>query len=160
MNRQALFERLIASLVFVMAAACFALPFLSVSVDERHGEATGIQLVREDEDLRGRYVHDSFRGEVERLVNRGELPAKIVLGLVAVGIAVAWMPGRWGLRLPLAAALLGLLGMAVFMRTTMPPFSPPDSDRRYGFWLLGLLLVAAATWCIVRLRRERVVLYG
>jgi hypothetical protein len=158
-NRRAVFERLVASLVFVMAAACFALPFLSVSVDQRRGEATGIQLVREDEDLQGHYVHDSYRGEVEQLVNRGELPAKIVLAFAVAGIAVAWVPGLWGLRLPLAAALLGLLGMAIFMRTTMPPFTPPDSDRRYGFWLLGALLVAAGTWCIVRLRRERVLLY-
>ena len=160
MSRRALFERLIASLVFIMGAACFALPFLSVSVDARRGEATGIQLITENEDFQGRYVHDAYRGEVEQLVDRGELPAKIMLALVVMGVAVAWVPGKLGLRLAVGTALLGLLGMGIFMRTTMPTFSPPDSVRRYGFWLFGALLIAAATWCTALLRRERVRLYG
>jgi hypothetical protein len=144
--------RVAAPLAVLGAAVSFLLPWLTVTADERRAEATGLQLVTGDPELTGHYVHDAWRGEVEKIVGNAEvwaLPAFVAvlaaLGLTLIPHRLAWWAalGATGV-----AAVLGLL----WFQASSSTFNPPDSNRGGGVWIALAFLVLAAVPIVVRLR--------
>jgi hypothetical protein len=142
----------VASALFALVALSFSFPFVAAESDRRQGSATGIELVAGEGTLRGHYVHDVYRGEVEAFLDRGYLPALIVLGATLAGIAVAWIPWRSGAAAACSLALIGLLGLGALYQATSNAYSPTVQEWHYGFWLafVGLGLVFAWTTQLVR----------
>jgi hypothetical protein len=147
-------RQLLSPLVFLLVAACFLLPFLRVSVDPRRADATGVELMSGDAVITGRYVHDSYRGEVESLVDDGRPFAAFAFGCTVAGFALAWLRGSKASWAGVILAILGLLGMLALWQATTPAFEPPESDHRYGFWLGTAAFLVAAAWSVVRVRHE------
>ena len=144
--------RVLTSVLFTVALAAFALPFFRAVSDERVSRATGLELAAADAPIAGRYVHAAYEGEVEQLVRQARAPAIVALGAALVGITAAWLPHRIASFLGLAAAVVGTLALFVLWQVTTPTFEPPETDRRYGFWLAMLLFLAAVVWNVRRLR--------
>lgn len=138
--------RLLASALFAGAALAFLLPFLAVQSDLRFARATGGELVRQTAPITGRYVHDAYRGEVERLVDRGRTPSLLAFAAAVAGLALAWLPWRVGPALGLAFGLLGDAAMFALYQSTSASFAPPEIDHRYGFWAAFGLFGLAALW--------------
>ena len=143
----------VSAAVFAAAAACFFLPFLTVA-EERRASPTGIDLAAGTTEFAGRYVHAAYEGEVEQLVANGRVQALLALTFAAAGFALAFVPRRMALKLALAAAAAGLVAMLALALATMPVVGP-ESDRRYGFWLVVCLFLVGGAWNAVRLSRER-----
>lgn len=146
--------RLLASAAFAASAASFLFPFLTATVDERRAEATGIDLVTGTPSLTGTYVHASYVGHAETLVDLGRFPAIAVFAAAAAGALLAWLPTRTALRGGIAATVAGLAGWgALWAATTPGPSLLASADHRYGFWLAGGLLLVAGGWSVRCLRR-------
>ena len=131
--------RLAAVSLLAAAAGCFALPWLSVTLEERRGRGSGLELVRDRQSVSGRYVHASSEGEVEDLFDNGSLWARIALiliGITLVLLLIPWRPATWVGAVAWALTILGLLAWTQAVTTQ---FVPPYVDRLTGFWLaLGL----------------------
>ena len=128
--------RLLISATFGVTAASFLLPFLTVSLDERRAEATGLDLVTNTPSLSGHYVHASYVGDVELLVRDGHAPALVAFALALAGIVAAWLPRRAAVASGVLVAFLGLIGMwAVWSATTGGPQLFASWGHLYGFWL-------------------------
>jgi hypothetical protein len=131
--------RIAAVALLAASAACFALPWLSDTMEERRGRATGLELVRDRPELSGRYVHESSEGEVENAFENGSLWARIALVLVGVTLVlvlVTWRPATW-----IGAVFWGLttLSLLAWTQAVTKEFVPPYVDRLSRFWLtLGL----------------------
>jgi hypothetical protein len=145
-------KRLVLATLFAATAAAFALPFLHV-VEQREAKATGIQLVAGRASFSGEYVNPTFEGEVEQTVERGFVHARLAFGFACLGVALAFAPGRWGYRLGLVGAALGLVTLGTFYLATTPVIGP-ENERLSGFWLALALFVAAGAFAVLRLRRE------
>jgi hypothetical protein len=145
-------SRIGAPLALGSALASFLLPWLTVTADERRAEATGLELVTGDVGYTGQYVHDAWRGEVERLVENGEswaLPAFVAVVVAVALVLLPWRPAWWaGLAVTGAALILILL----WLQATSSAFNPPDPNREWGVWSALVLLVLAAVPMILRLR--------
>jgi hypothetical protein len=151
--RRSLVARLAAVLLTLAAAACFALPWLTVTMEERRGRGTGLELVRDRPDFSGRYVHASSEGEVEDAFDNGSLWARIalvLLGVTLLFLLVPWRPATWIGAVFWALTTLSLLA---WTQAVTKEFVPPYVDRLAGFWLtLGLMASVIAP--IVVLLRE------
>jgi hypothetical protein len=148
-------SRLLAAAAFAATAASFLLPFLTVTL-ERRAEATGIDLVRDSPAMTGRYVHDSYVGEVELLVGRGHVPAIVVFSLALAGFLVACVPARKAFACGAVVATAGLAAMWALWETTTPgSLILASSAHRYGFWLAAALFAVSGGAIVRGLRTSR-----
>ena len=136
--------RLAAISLLLLSIACFALPWVTVQEDTRRADATGLELVRRDVVISGRYVHASSEGDVEIIVHNSETWARIAAVLV---VLVPVRPFEWAAAVVTALATLALIAWTQAATADLPP---PNGDRHAGFWL-SLLLGALALVPIVLL---------
>jgi hypothetical protein len=135
--------KLVLSAAFLAAAVCFVLPFVVVSIDERVGRGSGVELASGDADISGRYVHQSYEGQVEDGIEVAQLPAGVAFGAVLVAAVGAWLPKRTGLWLALAAAVLGVLALLWMRQALSGQNLLAEVAWRYGHWSSLLVLLAA-----------------
>ncbi len=136
--------------VLAIAVGAFSLPFVTVS-EELVARATGFELVRDDPELSGRYVHEQYRGEVEAIVGNGHVPALLALALAGVGLAATLVPGPGGLWAAALASGAGFLTALALSQTTSSQFVA--SMRHAGWWLLLLCFALAAVRAASAARR-------
>jgi hypothetical protein len=127
--------KLVMSAVFLGAAMCFLLPFLVLSIDERVGRGSGAELATGNADVSGRYVHDSYEGQIEEGMDLAELPSAVALFALLGGAVGAWLPSRKGFWLGLAAALAGLLGLFWLRQALSGPSLLAEVELQSGYWL-------------------------
>lgn len=145
--------KLVLSAAFLAAAVCFVLPFLVVSIDERLGRGNGIELASGDAAISGRYVHQSYVGQVEDGIDLAQLPAGVAFAAVLAGAVGAWLPSRKGFWLGLGAGIIGLLCL-LWMRQALTGQSLlANVEWRYGYWLSVVVVLAAAAAASVFLYR-------
>lgn len=142
-----LVARLVASLLFALLAAAFVLPAISVAVDERRAEASGLELAFGDPDLSGRYVHAAYEGEVESFVADLGGPARGAFVCALAALALVWLPGRAGPATGAGLTALALLGLLLFYLTTTSGFDLVDAELRLGYPVLVVAALAALAWC-------------
>lgn len=143
--------RVAAPLVLIVGLGCFGLPWLTVTADSRAADATGFELVTRNVEFTGRYVHDAWRGEVEGIVEGGELWALPAFAALAVTLALVLLPFRaaWWAALGFSTAAAILLFL--WLQATTSAFSPPYSDRHWGIWLALTIVPLVAVPIIARL---------
>ena len=146
--------KLFLSTVLLGATVCFLLPFLVLTVDERRGEATGVELVTGDAAVTGRYVHDAYRGQAEDGLELVQLPAAIAFFALLIGAVGIWIPGRRGFWVGLAAAGLGLIGGFWMRQALSGPQLLTEDQWQYGYWLATVLILASAALSAVLLYRS------
>ena len=127
--------RLVGSLLFLLVAGTFALPFVAVSSDARRAQASGLELAEGEAELSGHYVHAAYEGQAEEVVDEARGPAVAVALAALAGLGLVWLPARAGLVAGAALAGLALLGLAGIFRTTTSSLDLADSDLRAGFGL-------------------------
>ena len=130
--------------VFLGAAVCFLLPFMIVTVDERRGEGSGVEVATGNAEVSGRYVHESYVGQVEEGLDLAQLPAIVAFAAVLAGAAGVWLPGRRGFWLGLAAAGLGLLGGFWLRQALSGQQLLAEVEWQYGYWLATVLILGSA----------------
>ena len=141
-----------APLAVTAVLASFLLPWLTVTADERRAEATGLELVTGDVGYTGHYVHDAWRGEVERLVENGEawaLPAFVAVGVALAFVLLPWRLAWWA---GLAVTAVALVLILLWLQATSSAFNPPEPNREWGMWVALALLALAALPIVTRLR--------
>jgi hypothetical protein len=141
--------------LFLVAVVAFVLPFVTAAAPDRTGRATGLELVRGAPVYEGSYTHQSFEGEVEELMDNGSLPARVGLGAVLLALGLACLARRRTFIAALLAAALALIALVWIRSATATSYSPPTTTLRYGFWLTGALLLLAAAYAFLLLRRDR-----
>ncbi len=151
-DRRPYVARGVTSTLFALAALCFLLPFVRAVSDVRQGRATGIDLITGEAALSGYYVHDAYRGEVEAFLERGHVPALVVLAAALAGIAAAWIPWRSGAAAAFTLATIALVGLGALYVAASNQFEPSVQDWRYGFWLAVLVLTATVSWTLQLVR--------
>jgi len=137
--------KLFMSALFLGAATCFLLPFLVLSIDERVGRGSGVELATGNADVSGRYVHASYEGQIEEGMDLAKLPSAVAFFALIVGAIGAWLPSRKGFWLGLAAALAGLLGLFWLRQALSGPSLLAQVELQSGYWLstVGVLVTAA-----------------
>ena len=146
--------RLLAASLLLVSIACFALPWVTVQEDTRRADATGLELVRRDVGISGRYVHASSEGDVEVIVHNSETWARIalvLLGLAVLLLLVPLRPVEWAALVVTGLATLALVAWTQAATADLPP---PEGDMHGGFWL-SLLFAGLALIPIVLLLRMR-----
>jgi hypothetical protein len=136
--------KLAVSTVFLGAAVCFLLPFMVLTVDERRGEGSGVELATANAAVSGRYVHDSYEGQVEEGLDLAQLPAIIAFVAVLAGAVGVWIPRRNGFWLGLTAGGGGLLGLFWLRQALGGPELLAEVEWAYGYWLATVLILASA----------------
>lgn len=136
--------QLFISAAFLGAATCFLLPFLVLSIDERVGRGSGVELATGNADVSGRYVHASYEGQIEEGMDLVKLPAALAFFALLIGAVGAWLPSRKGFWLGLAAALGGLLGLFWLRQALSGPSLLAEVELQSGYWLgtVGVLVTA------------------
>jgi hypothetical protein len=137
-------SKLFLSTVFLAAAVCFLLPFLVLTVDERRGEASGVELATGDAEVTGRYVHDAYRGQVEDGLDLVQRPALVALVAVLVGALGVWLPSRIGFWVCLGAAGFALLGSFWMRQALTGQQLLAEAQWQYGYWLAVVFFLASA----------------
>jgi hypothetical protein len=140
--------------VLLGAAVCFLLPFMLVTVDERRGEGSGVELATDNAEVSGRYVHASYEGQVEESLDLAQLPAIVALAAVLAGAAGVWLPGRRGFWLGLAAAGTGLLGGFWLRQVLSGEQLLAEVEWEYGYWLATVLTLGSAALAAFLLYRS------
>ncbi len=143
--------RIAAPLALVIALGSFLLPWLTVSADRRRAEATGIELVTRNVEYTGSYVHDAWRGEVEGVVQDGQLWALPAFVAVAVALILALIPIRAAFWASLGVSGAALILIFLWVQATSSVFRPPVSDRHWGVWLALTFVAFSVVPIIVRL---------
>jgi hypothetical protein len=146
--------KLLLSTVFLGAAVCFLLQFLVLTVDERRGEATGVELATGDAEVSGRYVHDAYRGQVEDALDLVQLPAAVSFVAILIGAVGVWIPGRKGFWLGLAAAGAALFGGFWMRQALSGQQLLAESDWQYGYWLATVAILGSAALAAFLLYRS------
>jgi hypothetical protein len=146
--------KLLLSTVFLAAAVCFLLQFLVLTVDERRGEASGVELATGDAEVSGRYVHDAYRGQVEDGLDLVQLPAAVSFVAILIGAVGVWIPGRRGFWLGLAAAGAALLGGFWMRQALSGQQLLAESDWQYGYWLATVAILGSAALAAFLLYRS------
>jgi hypothetical protein len=146
--------KLLLSTVFLGAAVCFLLQFLVLTVDERRGEASGVELATGDAEVSGRYVHDAYRGQVEDGLDLVQLPAAVSFVAILIGAVGVWIPGRRGFWLGLAAAGAALLGGFWMRQALSGQQLLAESDWQYGYWLATVAILGSAALAAFLLYRS------
>ena len=141
--------RAVAVVLFAIAAVTFTLPFMAIYADARAGAATGAELASGDPEYSGRYVHEAFRGQVEKLLEDAHMPALAALAASVAGAFLSWLPWRIGPGIGTVAGAVGLLSLFAVFQATASVFVPAATDRRFGFWLACIALASAAAWSTV-----------
>jgi hypothetical protein len=136
--------KLALSTVFLGAAVCFLLPFMVVTVDERRGEGTGVEVATGDTEVSGRYVHDAYEGQVEEGLDLAQVPAVVAFVAVLAGAVGVWLPGRRGFWLGLGAAGAGLLGAFWLRQALSGQQLLAEVEWQYGYWLATVLFLGSA----------------
>ena len=145
---QPLPARAVAAALFALAVLAFTLPFVSVAADRRTAEATGFELATRSTTFHGTYVHESYRGETERWIRRGEVPSLIALVTLMTALAVVWIPWRTG---PAAASALGVFALLTFYALSQRVGSAESfavTDRHFGLTFAILFTLAATGWSV------------
>jgi hypothetical protein len=137
--------KLFMSAVFLGAATCFLLPFLVLSIDERVGRGSGVELATGNADVSGRYVHASYEGQIEEGMDLAQLPSAVAFFALLIGAVGAWLPSRKGFWLGLAAALAGVLGLFWLRQALSGPSLLAQVELQSGYWLstVGVVVTAA-----------------
>jgi hypothetical protein len=137
--------KLLLSAAFLAAATCFVFPFLVIKIDERLGRGSGVELAAGNADVSGRYVHDSYEGQVEEGMDLAQLPAAFAFAGMLIGALGTWLPGRKGFWLGLGAGAVGLLGLFWLKQALSGPQLLAEVELQYGYWVgtLGVLGVTA-----------------
>jgi hypothetical protein len=148
-------ERVAAAGLFLVAVVAFVLPFVTSTAPDRTGRATGLGLALGSPEYEGDYRHTAFEGEVEELMDNGSLPAKVGLGAALVALGLACLARRRTFIAAVVVAAVALIALVWIRSATATTFSPPTTSLRYGFWLTGALLVLAAAYAFLLLRRDR-----
>jgi hypothetical protein len=130
--------------VLLGAAVCFLLPFMIVTVDERRGEGTGVDVATGNAEVSGRYVHDAYEGQVEEGLDLAQLPAIVALVAVLAGAVGVWLPGRRGFWVALAATGAGLLGGFWIRQALSGQQLLAEVEWQYGYWLATALILGSA----------------
>jgi hypothetical protein len=146
--------KLLLSTVFLGAAVCFLLQFLVLFVDERRGEASGVELATGDAEVSGRYVHDAYRGQVEDALDLVQLPAAVSFVAILIGAVGVWIPGRKGFWLGLAAAGAALFGGFWMRQALSGQQLLAESDWQYGYWLATVAILGSAALAAFLLYRS------
>jgi hypothetical protein len=115
-----------------------------LSIDERVGRGSGVELATGNAEVSGRYVHASYEGKVEEGLDIAELPSAVAFFALLVGALGAWLPGRKRFWLGLAAALGGLLRMFWLRQALSGPSLFAEVDLQSGYWLGMVGVVATA----------------
>jgi hypothetical protein len=136
--------KLALSTAFLAAAVCFLLPFMVLTVDERLGEGSGVELATGNAETSGRYVHDAYEGQVEEGLDLAQLPAIITFVAVLVGAVGVWIPSRNGFWLGLAGGGGGLLGVFWLRQALSGEQLLAEVEWEYGYWLATVLILASA----------------
>jgi hypothetical protein len=142
--------------VLVAALACFSLPWLTVTADAKRADATGLELVTGSTPYTGYYVHDAWRGEVENVVDDGQLWAPIAFGALLVALVLLVLPWRAAWWSALAVSGIGVVLLLLFLQATTTTFNPPSSDHHYGYWLTLAIVPFVFVPIVVRLRQPLV----
>jgi hypothetical protein len=137
--------RLLALALLAGAVGCFFLPFLAVDFEPRRASATGIQLVTDSASYRGEYLHASYEGDVETVVQNGHFWAIPSFALAALALGLALLRSRASWVAAVVTSVLGALTLLALFQGTSTPFHPPFPDRRYGLWLAILFLLGGGT---------------
>lgn len=145
--------KLLLSAAFLAAATCFVFPFLVITIDERLGRGSGVELAAGNADVSGRYVHDSYVGQVEEGMDLAQLPAAVGFVAMLVGAVGVWLPRRKGFWLGLGAAVVGLVSLLWLRQAVSGPQLLAEVELRYGYWLGlvgGLGVTALAGFILYR----------
>jgi hypothetical protein len=127
--------KLLLSAAFLAAATCFLFPFVVITIDERLGRGSGIELAAENADVSGRYVHDAYVSRVEDAMDLAQLPAAVAFGAMIVGAVGLWLPRRKGFWFGLGAGVVGLVGLLWLRQALSGPQLLTEIELRYGYWL-------------------------
>ena len=138
--------KILLSAAFVVAAVSFVLPFLTISIDERRGQGSGVELATGSSSVSGRYVHASYEGQVEDGLDLAQLPSGVAFFAMLAAGAGVWLPRRKGFWVGLAAGLVGLLGLFWIRQALSGPALLAEVAFRYGYWLaaVAILIVTGA----------------
>ncbi len=145
--------RAVACALFVAALLAFQLPFVTVTADRRSAEATGYELATRDVPFKGSYVQESFRGEVEHWIGRGEGPALIAFVSLLTAAALVWIPWRAGPLIASCTGLLALLGLFGLYQRVGSIAALAETQRHAGFWFAVVFALAGAFWSTYVLTR-------
>ncbi len=148
-----LLARAVAFGLFALVLGVFALPFATLTSDLRRAEPSGLDLATGGTSFSGRYVHDAYRGQVERLVDDGRGPALVALVFIAAALVLVWLPWRLGPAAGVGLAFLALLALLGLYQATRSTFSFAQTDRSAAYWLTIACLFAAGGWCAFVLAR-------
>ena len=122
-------------------------------MDLRRGEGTGVELVTGNAELTGRYVHDSYRGQVEEALDLVQLPVAIAFIAILVGAVGIWIPGRKGFWVGLAAAGAGLLGGFWMRQALSGQQLLAESQWQYAYWVATILILFSGALAALLLYR-------
>jgi hypothetical protein len=142
-------SRAIACALFLLVLAAFTLPFAVVAADLRRAEGNGIEFAIGEPKMSGHYVHDSYEGEVERLVDYAQPVALAALLTLLAGVLLVWIPWKWGPAAGITFAALGLGALVWFHQAVNSAGTFAGTEYRGGYWIsLGLVLVAGV-WSVL-----------
>lgn len=127
--------KLLLSAAFLAAATCFVFPFLVLTIDERLGRGSGVELAAGNADISGRYLHDSYEGQVEDGMDLAQLPVAFAFVATLAGALGTWLPGRKGFWLGLGSGVVGLVGLFWLKQALSGPQLLAVVELRYGYWL-------------------------
>jgi hypothetical protein len=127
--------KLLLSAAFLAAATSFVFPFLVLTIDERLGRGSGVELAAGDAEVSGRYVHDAYEGQVEDGMDLAQLPAAIAFVALLAGALGTWVPRRKGFWLGLGAGAVALMGLLWLRQAVSGPQLLAVVELRYGYWL-------------------------
>ena len=138
--------RVLATLLFGLAALSFALPFLHVTADRRVAEATGYELATKSIRYSGTYVQLAFEGEAERWATAGEAPALLALVLLVAAAVLVWIPWRVGPAVAFGCGVVALLALFALYLRVDSQLALADVNRRYGLAIAAVLTLAGTAW--------------
>jgi hypothetical protein len=145
--------RAVACALFLASLLAFQLPFVTVTADRRRAEATGFELAARDVTYEGTYIQESFRGEVEHWVGRGEAPALIAFVSLLAAAALVWIPWRAGPAIASTASLVALVAMFGLYQRVGSISALAVTVRHSGFWYALVFALAGGLWSTYVLTR-------
>lgn len=139
--------------LFLAALFAFMYPFVTVTADRRAATATGFELATYDVTYEGTYVQESFRGEVEHWIGRGQAPALVAVASLVAAALLVWIPWRAGPMIASVAALVALVAMFGLYQRVGSIAALAVTQRHGGFWVALLFGLAGAFWSTYVLTR-------
>jgi hypothetical protein len=149
LDERPLAARALACALFLLVLAAFTLPFAVVTADLRRAEGNGIEFAIGQPAYSGHYVHDSYRGEVERLVDYAQPVALVALVAFVAGVLLVWIPWKWGPAAGMVCAALGFGALVWFHQAVNSAGTFAGTEYRGGFWISLGLAVVAGLWSVL-----------